>query len=137
MAKTVTADKQIPFFRYPHLFAQQRDAILEAVTGVMERGAYILQADLTEFEGRLAAFVGAKHAVSATSGTTALELCLRAFGVGPGDEVIVPDFTHPATALCAIAVGATPVLVDVDPRSYNTTADLLAPAITEKTESPR
>lgn len=88
-----------------------------------------------EFEQAVADYVGAEHAVSATSAMTALELCLRALGVGSGDEVIVPDFTHPATTLCVMAVGAEPVLVDIDMETYNTTAELIEAAVTERTKA--
>lgn len=86
------------------------------------------------FEERFASKVGAEHGVAATSCTTALELCLRALDVGPGDEVIVPDFTHPATADVALMVGADPVLVDVDISTYNTSPELVEEAITEDTK---
>lgn len=72
-----------------------------------------------KFEGLVASFVGAKHAVAASSCTTAMEIALRTMGVGEGDRVLVPDFTHPATADAVIAVGAKPVLVDVDISTYN------------------
>ncbi len=87
-----------------------------------------------EFESRFAEYVGAKHGIATTSCTTAMELSLRVLGIGKGDEVIVPDFTYPATADVVRFVGATPVLVDVDPVSYNLTADYVRGAITPQTK---
>src|SRR5687768_6352203 len=102
----------IPFFRYPHLFAQQREDILKAMTSVMDRGAFILQSDLVEFETGLAGFTGAKHALGVANGTDALIIALRAAGIGPGDEVIVPSHTYVASAASIHFAGATPVLVE-------------------------
>jgi len=76
----------IPFFRYPHVFAQQRDEILAAMTEVMERGAFILQSDLVEFETALAGFTSAKYAIGVANGTDALTMALRTAGIGEGDE---------------------------------------------------
>jgi len=84
------------------------------------RSGWLSEGPMTrEFERLVATFVGAKHAVAATSCTTAMEIALRAMGIGHGDRVLVPDFTHPATADAVIAVGATPVLVDVDLSTCN------------------
>lgn len=104
--------RTIPFFRYTHLFEQQRDELLAAVTDVMERGAFILQRDLEEFEARLAAYVGATDAIGVANGTDALIIALRACGVQPGDEVILPSHTYVASAAAVHFAGATPVLVD-------------------------
>lgn len=132
MAKAVAAEKQVPFFRYPHLFAQQRAAILETVTDVMERGAYILQADLAEFEARLATFVGAKHALGLANGTDALMLALRAAGVRRGDEVIVPSHTYIASAASIHFVDAVPVLVECGP-DHLIDPDSVAAAVSPRT----
>ena len=77
---------QIPFFRYPHLFQQQRAELLQAVTDVMERGAYVLQADLRDFEARLQRFVGARHAYGVANGTDGLIIALRAVGIRRSEE---------------------------------------------------
>jgi dTDP-4-amino-4,6-dideoxygalactose transaminase len=102
----------IPFFRYPHLFNQQRDELLAAVLDVMERGAYILQNDLVEFERRLAEYVGVPHALGVANGTDSMIIGLRAMGVKPGDEIILPSHTYIATAAAVHFAGATPMLVD-------------------------
>jgi len=86
-----------------------------------------------ELEQRIRQYVGVNYAVAATSCTTAIELALRALKIGPGDEVIIPDFTHPATGNMVRWVGATPVLVDVDMSSYNIDPEEVEKAITKKT----
>ncbi|MGA9348259.1 MAG: DegT/DnrJ/EryC1/StrS family aminotransferase [Anaerolineae bacterium] len=111
------------------------DEEIELVRQVVESKWLTDGPTVKEFEQAVAVQVGAKHAISATSAAIALELCLRALGVGLGDEVIVPDFTHPATALCVMAVGAEPVLVDVDLKTCNTTAELIEAAITNRTKA--
>jgi dTDP-4-amino-4,6-dideoxygalactose transaminase len=122
---------QIPFFRYPHVFAQQRDDILAAMMKVMERGAFILQDELKEFEAQIAAFAGTKYAVGMANGTDTLFLALRAAGVGAGDEVILASHTYIATAAAVHFNGATPVLVECGPDH------LIDPAAVEAAITPR
>src|SRR4051812_15769521 len=125
---------QIPFFRYPHLFSQQRDELLQAMTAVMERGAFILQSDLTEFELSLKEFLGVHDAIGVANGTDGLIIALRAAGVKAGDEVIVPSHTYVASAAAIHFAGATPVLVEcgddhlIDPKSVES-------AITSRTSA--
>lgn len=88
-----------------------------------------------EFERSFAEYLGVEHAVSCTSGTTALHLSLLAFGVGPGDEVIVPDLTFAATANAVLHAGATPVLVDVCEHTWNIDPDAVERAVTERTRA--
>ena len=107
---------------------------LALIREVLESG-YMTEGPKTrEFESRFAEYVGASHAIATTSCTTAMELCLRVLGIGEGDEVIVPDFTYPATADVVRFVGATPVLVDVSPESYNVHAEHIEPGITSRTK---
>lgn len=87
------------------------------------------------FEERFAAEVGSAHGISTTSGTTALHLMLAAYGVGPGDEVILPAFTMIATVNAVLYVGATPRLVDADPESWNLDVDALAGRLTPATRA--
>jgi len=87
------------------------------------------------FERRFADFLGVGHAVATTSGTTALHLALAALGIGPGDEVIVPDFTMIATVCAVLYTGAAPVFVDCDPDTYTLDADLVGKAITRHTRA--
>jgi dTDP-4-amino-4,6-dideoxygalactose transaminase len=112
MTSPASTSMSIPFFRYPHLFEQQRDEILKALTAVMDRGAFILQSDLVEFETALAGFTGANYALGVANGTDALNIALRAADIGVGDEVIVPSHTYVASAASIHFAGATPVLVE-------------------------
>lgn len=85
------------------------------MTAVMDRGAFILQSDLVEFETALAGFTGAKHALGVANGTDGLIIALRAAGIGPGDELIVPSHTYVASAAAIHFAGATPILVECGP----------------------
>jgi len=102
----------IPFFRYSHLFGPHRAEILAALESVMDRGAFILQAEVAEFESKIAGLVGVKHAIGTGNATDALELIFRAIGLGSGDEVIVPSHTFVATVAAIRNSGGTPVLAD-------------------------
>ena len=111
-----------------------KDEIDAAYFSVMERGDYIDRQDLRQFEENLAKFVGTKYAVGVNSGYDALHLSLRAAGIGPGDEVIVPAHTFVASCSAVVNVGATPVLVDVG-RDFNIDVDKIEEAITERTRA--
>lgn len=87
------------------------------------------------FEEEFAAFTGTHHAITLANGTLALELALHALGIGPGDEVIVPARTFIASASCAVARGAVPVIADVDPVSQNLTAETIRAALTSRTRA--
>jgi dTDP-4-amino-4,6-dideoxygalactose transaminase len=87
------------------------------------------------FEDEFAAYVGRKHAIALANGTVALELALQAFGIGPGDEVVTTCWSFIASASCAIARGAVPVLADVDPASRNITAATIARVLTPRTKA--
>jgi dTDP-4-amino-4,6-dideoxygalactose transaminase len=104
---------KVPFFRYPHVFAQHRESLERALLAAAESGAYILQADLRQFEEELATFCGAGWAVGVGNATDALELGLRVAGIGPGDEVLLPSHTFVASASAIVMVGATPVFVEI------------------------
>lgn len=106
---------------------------LDNVASVLDSG-YMTQGPYSdELEDMFRELVGADHAVTATSCTTGLELALEVFGVGPGDEVIVPDFTHPATGNAVVRVGAEPVLVDCSRETYNIDPDGVREAVNEDT----
>jgi perosamine synthetase len=87
-----------------------------------------------EFERRFAEFIGVRHVVAVSNGTVALYLGFKALGVGPGDEVVVPDFTFVATASAAMLLGATPVLVDIDPETYTVDPAEVERAVSERTK---
>jgi len=106
---------------------------LQMIQKVLESG-WLTEGKVTkEFEEEVKKFVGVKYAAATTSCTTALELALRALDIGAGDEVVVPNFTHPATGNVVKWVGAEPVLVDVDLFSYNIDPEEVEGAITKKT----
>ncbi|MCX7890846.1 MAG: DegT/DnrJ/EryC1/StrS family aminotransferase [Burkholderiales bacterium] len=107
--------RTIPFFNYPALFAAQEPELMAVLRDVCGRGAYILQRDCREFEENVAKFTGAKHVLGVANGTDAIWLGLRAVGIGPGDEVIVPSHTYIASVASIHFVGATPVLADCGP----------------------
>ena len=102
---------------------------------VLAHGQYILGPEVAELEEKLAAFVGARYCISVANGTDALQIAQMALGIGPGDEVITPGFTYIATAETVAVLGAKPVYVDIDPRTYNLDPALLEAAITPKTKA--
>jgi dTDP-4-amino-4,6-dideoxygalactose transaminase len=105
-------------------------AIDDAIARVLSHCQFIMGPEVAGFESALAAFCGARYAVSCASGTDALVLVLMARGIGPGDAVICPTFTFCATAEAAVLVGATPVFADVDEGSFNLNAASVKGAIT-------
>jgi dTDP-4-amino-4,6-dideoxygalactose transaminase len=107
----------------------------EAIRGVLTRGDFVLGRDVDLFEEEFAAYCGSQFAVGVDSGLSALELGLRAFDIGPGDEVIVPSHTFIATAAAVTFAGATPVLVDVEAESYNLDVSQVEAAITSRTRA--
>ena len=113
------------------------DAEITAVSEVLRSGRlnYWGGQQGRAFEAEYAAFTGRRHALAVANGTLALELALRAFGIGPGDEVVVPARTFVATAGSVVAVGATPVIADIDPDSGNMTAEALEAVLTERTHA--
>lgn len=129
---------EMPPIPFIDLAAQRRrlgPAVDAAVARVLEHCQFILGPEVRAFEAELAAFCGAKHAVTCASGTDALVLALRAFGIGPGDAVICPSFTFCATAEVAVLVGATPVFVDVDATTFNIDAKGIAGAVAAAKEA--
>jgi UDP-2-acetamido-2-deoxy-ribo-hexuluronate aminotransferase len=105
------------------------------IAKVLEHGQYILGPEVAELEALLAAYVGTKHCVAASSGTDTLLMALMALGIGPGDEVITVPFTFIATGEMIALAGATPVFVDIDPRTYNLDPTRLEAAITPRTRA--
>jgi len=102
---------------------------------VFEHSQFIMGPEVTELEERLAEYVGVKHCIGVSSGTDALLISMMALGIGEGDEVITTPFSFIATATMAKLVGATPVYVDIDPRTYNIDPTLIERAITPKTKA--
>jgi dTDP-4-amino-4,6-dideoxygalactose transaminase len=105
------------------------------VRGVLESGALTMGPKVAELEGLVAAACGVEHAVAVSNGTAALHLAVLALGIGAGDEVIVPAYTFPATASVVRLAGATPVLVDVDPATFNLDLGKVYDAVTPRTKA--
>jgi dTDP-4-amino-4,6-dideoxygalactose transaminase len=122
----------IPFFNYSALFERDEESFMGILRDVLRRGAFILQKDLGEFEAALRDRLGVKYAIGVADGTNALILGLKALGVGPGDEVIVPSHTYIASAASIHLVGATPVLAEMGPDHMLDPASV-EPLVTERT----
>ena len=110
-------------------YQQLKPAIDQAMTDVAVSGAYIMGAPVKELEKSLSNYVGVRNCISCGNGTDALTLALKAWGIGKGDAVFVPDFTFFASAEVVALEGATPVFVDVDPRTFNIDLNSLEQAI--------
>lgn len=106
-----------------------------ALVRVVRSGWLMQGSKVEEFEDRFAVYTGAKYAIAVSSGTAALHLALLACGIGRGDEVILPSFSFIASANSVIYVGARPVFVDIERRTYNIDIDKVTPAITKKTKA--
>ena len=129
-AEVVTGVASLDLKRENSVF---QPALGAAVQRVVDSGWYIGGPEVEDFERRWAAYCGVKHAVGVGNGLDAMELVLRAWGVGPGDEVIVPSNTYIATWLAVDAVGARVVPVEPDPATFNITAATIEPALTSRT----
>jgi perosamine synthetase len=108
---------------------------INAVLNVLRSGRLALGPYLSEFEHRMAAYIGVRHAVAVNSGTAALHLLVRSLGLGPGDEVLVPSFTFASSVNAILFEGATPVFVDIDPKTYNLDPQDLAAKVTPRTRA--
>jgi UDP-2-acetamido-2-deoxy-ribo-hexuluronate aminotransferase len=112
-----------------------RSTIDANIKKVLDHGQYILGPEVAELEERLADYVGVEHCIGVASGTDALQVAMMALEIGPGDEVITTPFTFIATAEVIVLLGARPVFVDIDPRTYNIDPQLIESAITTKTKA--
>lgn len=130
-----TMDSPLNFIDLATQQAQLRPQIERRIESVLRHGQYVLGPEVGELEAKLAEFTGAKYCVSVANGTDALQIAQMALGIGPGDEVITPGFTYIATAESVALLGAKPVYVDIDPRTYNLDANLLERAITPRTKA--
>ena len=111
------------------------DRITERIGEVARSGRYILGPEVDEFEREFAAFCGARHCVGVANGTDAITISLRAVGVQPGDEVVVPSFTFYASVEAIASMGAIPVFCDVDPETFCVTRATVERAMTERTKA--
>jgi UDP-2-acetamido-2-deoxy-ribo-hexuluronate aminotransferase len=112
-----------------------KPAVDERIARVLEHGQYVMGPEVLELEQALARYCGTKHCIAVSSGTDALLIALLALGIRPGDEVITAPFTFFATAEMIALIGARPVFVDVDPRTYNLDPAKLEAAITPRTRA--
>lgn len=122
-----------PFPPWPSFEADEIDAVSRVLAS--GRVNYWTGENCRRFEEEFASFTATRHAISLANGTLALELALYALDIGPGDEVIVPARTFIASASCAVARGAVPVIADVDPVSQNLTAETVRSALTTRTRA--
>jgi len=125
----------VPFVDLRAQHAPLRAEIEAAVSAVLDRGDFILGGELEQFEHEYAAFIGARHAIGVGTGLSAIELALRGFGIGAGDEVITPANTFVATALAIMSTGATPVFVEMDRRTYAIDPSAIGAAVTSRTRA--
>lgn len=127
--------KKIPFLDLGAINQVIRPLLDEAYTRVMDSGWYIMGPELNAFEQEFAKYSDVKHCIGVGNGLEALHLLLQAYGIGPGDEVIVPSNTFIATWLAVSQCGATPVAVEPDMNTHNIDATLIEKAITKKTKA--
>jgi dTDP-4-amino-4,6-dideoxygalactose transaminase len=125
----------VPLFDQATSLAPLRPQLDERIRAVLDRGVYILGEEVAAFERELAEYLGVRHVVGVANGTDALTLALRALGVGPGDDVVVPSFTFFASAEAIPPTGARPVFCDIDLDTFCVTADTVRAALTPQTKA--
>ena len=130
-----SATAAIPWASPAAQYRAHRKAIQTAIARVLDSGFFVLGEEVESFERAFAAYCGVGHGVGVASGTDALEIALRALGIGPGDEVITVSHTAVATAAAVLACGATPVLVDIDEAYYTIDASRIEAAITPRSKA--
>lgn len=126
---------KVPFLDLRTVFGELREELEAAARRVMASGWYILGQEVEGFEAEFASYCGARHCIGVSNGLDALELILRGYGIGPGDEVIVPANTFIATWLAVSRAGAVPVPVEPDEPTYNITADRIEPALSSRSRA--
>jgi dTDP-3-amino-3,4,6-trideoxy-alpha-D-glucose transaminase len=125
----------VPLFDTSTALAPLKEELRGAIARVLDSERYILGPEVEAFEREWAAYCGAEHAVGVANGTEAITIALRAMGVGPGDEVVVPSFTFYASAEAIPPTGARPVFCDIDPDTYCVTAETVRAALTPRTKA--
>lgn len=116
-------------------YQDSRESINARIQAVLDHGQYIMGPEVAELEQRLAAYTGARHCITVSSGTEALLISLMALGIGPGDEVITTPFSFIATSEAIVLLGATPVLVDIERSTCNLDPSLIEARITPRTRA--
>ena len=127
--------KKMNFIDLKSEYLRMKDEIDEAVKNVLESTAFIMGKDVKLFEQEFAQYLGIEHALGVSSGTDALLVALMAIGIKPGDEVITTPFTFIATAEVIALLGAKPVFVDIDDKTYNIDVTKIEEVITDKTKA--
>ncbi|HMN69549.1 MAG TPA: DegT/DnrJ/EryC1/StrS family aminotransferase [Bdellovibrionales bacterium] len=127
--------KTIPFIDLKAQYQALKEPIQKRIQDVLEHGLFIMGPEVEELEKKLAAFTSTKHALAMASNTDAAMIAMMALGIGPGDEVIMPAFSFIATAETVLLVGATPVYVDIDPKTFNLDVAQLEKALSPKTKA--
>ena len=125
----------VPLFDTSTPVRELREELRAAVARVLDSERYILGPEVSAFETEFAAYCGVEHAIGVANGTEAITIALRAMGVGPGDEVVVPSFTFYASAEAIPPTGARPVFCDIDPDTYCVTAETVRAALTPRTKA--
>src|SRR6266568_8890331 len=131
---SMVSRKTLMNVRIPLAKPEITDSDREAVLAVLRTPHLSMGPKLVEFEQAFCDYTGSKYAVAVNSGTSALHLAVRALGLEPGAEVILPSFTFSALLNVVLQEGLKPKFVDIDPKTYNTTPELVASAITEDTQ---
>jgi dTDP-4-amino-4,6-dideoxygalactose transaminase len=126
---------QVPFLDLKANYNSIKPEIDEAVQRTLESGWFVLGKEVEAFEAEFAAYCGVRHCIGVGNGLEALHLILRGYGIGAGDEVIVPANTYIATALAVSYAGATPVLVEANEETYNIDVTKIEAAVTERTKA--
>lgn len=126
---------KVPFFDWAGLYNERSQDFSRIINETLGRGAFILQQDVEDFETNLAAYTGAKYAIAVADGTNAILLGLRACGIGPGDEIILPGHSFIAAAQSIHFVGATPVPVELDEDDWLISPEAIETAITPRTRA--
>jgi dTDP-4-amino-4,6-dideoxygalactose transaminase len=133
MNTSAREDIVVPLLDLSGQYQPLRTDILAALTRVADSQRFIMGPEVEAFEREIASLLEVEHAIGVSSGTDALLVAMMALGIGPGTEVIVPTYSFFATAGCVIRLGATPVFVDIDPVTFNLTADGVSRALSPRT----
>lgn len=126
---------QIPLFDTATPLEPFRERLVEAAMRTIARGAFILGPEVETFEREFASYLGVRHAIGVANGTDALTIALRAMGIGPGDDVVVPSFTFYASVEAIVHAGARPVFCDVDRETMIVTPETVRRALTPRTKA--
>src|SRR5581483_1133072 len=135
LSTQATVPIHLPLFDLSSQYRGLQAEIDRAIRDVLREGQFILGPAVAAFEREIATYLQVKHAIGVASGTDALVLALRALDIGPGDQVIVPAYSFFATAEAVLLVGAEPVFVDIDSRTYCLDLNLIPARVTPRTKA--